>query len=158
MFGKRNRHPRATMNHPNPLTLAAFALAASLSLASPTFGGSQEDVAATPLKAVFQHVNSRPGKPAPEVITDTPEKLEARYRRGGESHVYVLLLHSQSADRAEVWVGLQDAGVDTIWKLKRKANTWEIISTDETGFWEKSGSQPSGLRGLLRRDARGAES
>ena len=83
MFGKRNRHPRATMNHPNPLTLAAFALAASLSLASPTFGGSPEDVAATPLKAVFQHVNSRPGKPAPEVITDTPEKLEARYRRGG---------------------------------------------------------------------------
>lgn len=132
MLGGKNRHPRATIKHPNPLAIAAFALAASLSLASPTFGGSPEDVAATPLKAVFQHVNSRAGKPAPEVITDTPEKLEARYRRSGESHVYVLLLHSQSADRAEVWGGLQDAVVDTIWKLKRKANTREVISSESS--------------------------
>ena len=132
MFGERHRHPRATMKSPSALALAAFALAASLLVAAPTFGGSPEDAAATPLKVVFHHVNSRAGKP--EVITDTPEKLEARYRRGGESHVYVLLLHSQSGDRAEVWGGLQDAGVDTIWKLKNKAGVWRIVSTEETNL------------------------
>lgn len=93
---------------------------------------SKDGKSNTPLRVVYEHVNRTQGEPQNKIIKDTPKRLEVRYQRGGESFLYVFLLNSQAGRRAEVWTGLDRAGVDTVYRLEKDGNQWRIVSTEET--------------------------
>jgi hypothetical protein len=88
----------------------------------------------TPLLAVYEHVTRKAAHSGNLIVKDTPRRLEVQYRHQGQVFPYVFLLHKQSGDRAEVWSGLDRAGVDTVFHLKLVRERWFIVSEKDTGL------------------------
>ena len=96
---------------------------------------STGNTALSPLRAAWEHAKkSMKGKQRGEIVKETPSLLEVQIKPASEEILYLFTLEEVRGNTAKVLAGLKDAGVDTIYLLKKKGGTWVVVGVEETEF------------------------